>query len=234
MTCYHSTSKGSLPDRRLKPTYNAQRNARLHYDRPQKQADDAAIVETMFTICDGFEFYGYRRVGAALRQQGLVMNHKKIRRLMRAHDLQPKVRRRFIATTDSDHDGPIFPNLAKDVVPSGPNQLWVADITYVAVPGRFVYVAIVLDAWSRLLVGYAIGRSIDSRLTTKALMAAIDRRTPPPGLIHHSDRGGQGGFKRSSQHLNEGGCDGHWKATITPFWTGAVAVTGTSASGGAI
>jgi len=82
-----------------------------------------------------------------LRHQGLVVNHKKLRRLMRAHDLQPRRRRRFIATTDSDHDGPIFPNLAKDVVPSGPNQLWVGDITYVALPARFVYIAIILDAW---------------------------------------------------------------------------------------
>ena len=74
----------------------------------------------MFAICDEFEFYGYRRVGAALRQQGLVVNAKKIRRLMREHDLQPKVRRRFVATTDSDHDGPIFPNLAKDSRPDRP------------------------------------------------------------------------------------------------------------------
>jgi transposase InsO family protein len=85
-----------------------------YYDRPQKRADDIAIVEAMFAICDEFESYGYRRVGAALRQQGVVVNHKKIRRLMREHGLQPKARRRFVATTDSDHDGPIFPNLAKE------------------------------------------------------------------------------------------------------------------------
>ena len=137
---------------------------------------------------------------AALRQQGLVVNHKKVRRLMREHGLQPKIRRRFVATTDSDHDGPIFPNLAKDIAPTGPNQLWVSDITYVALPTRFIYVAIILDAWSRLIVGYAIGRSIDARLTVAALGAAINRRRPPPGCIHHSDRGSQGGFKRSSQH----------------------------------
>jgi len=105
-----------------------------YYDRPERTADDTAIVEAMFAICDAFEAYGHRRVGAALRQQGLVVNHKKIRRLMREHDLQPRIRRRFIATTDSDHSGPIFPNLAKDLVPSGPNQLWVCDITYVALP----------------------------------------------------------------------------------------------------
>jgi len=162
-----------------------------YYDRPKRAADDTAIVEAMFAICDAFEFYGYRRVSAALRQQGLVVNHKKMRRLMREHGLQPRIRRRFVATTDSDHDGPIFPNLAKDLVPAGPNQLWVGAITYVALPTRFVYVAIILDAWSRLIVGYAIGRSIDARLTVAALRTAIDRRRPPPGCIHHSDRGSQ-------------------------------------------
>jgi putative transposase len=114
------------------------------YDRPERTVDDTAIVEAMFAVCDVFEFYGYRRVGAALRQQGIIVNHKKIRRLMREHDLQPRIRRRFVATTDSDHDGPIFPNHAKDIVPTGPDQLWVSDITYVAVQSRFIYVAVVL------------------------------------------------------------------------------------------
>jgi putative transposase len=100
-----------------------------YYGQPERAADDTAIVEAMFAICDAFEAYG-RRVGAALRQQGLVVNHKKIRRLMREYALQPRIRRRFVATTDSNHDGPIFPNLAKDLVPSGPNQLWFCDITY--------------------------------------------------------------------------------------------------------
>ena len=84
---------------------------------------------------------------------------------MREHDLQPRMRRRYVATTDSDHDQPIFPNLAKDIVVNGANQLWVADITYVAIATGFVYVAVILDAWSRRVVGYAIGRSIDVRLT---------------------------------------------------------------------
>ena len=161
------------------------------YDRPQVSADDTAIVEAMFAICDEFEFYGYRRVGAELRQRGFVVNHKKIRRLMREHGLQPNIRRRFVVTTDSEHDGPIFPNLAKEIIPAGPDQLWVSDITYVALPARFIYVAIILDAWSRLIVGYAIGRSIDARLTLAALTTAIERRKPPPGCIHHSARGSQ-------------------------------------------
>ena len=130
-----------------------------YYDRSEKAADDTAIVEAIATICDEFEHYGWRRVQAALRQQGLIVNHKKIRRLMREHDLQPRLRRRFMVTTDSDHGQPTFPNLATDITPTGTDQLWVADITYVAIAGGFVYVAVILDAWSRRVVGYAISRS---------------------------------------------------------------------------
>ncbi|WP_342354009.1 IS3 family transposase [Methylobacterium soli] len=162
-----------------------------YYDAPTRAADDTALVEAMAAICDAFEAYGWRRVQAALRQQGWPVNHKKVRRLMREHDLQPRVRRRYVTTTDSDHDSPIFPNLAKDIVPDGPNQLWVADLTYVAVTGGFVYVAIILDAWSRRVVGYALGQSIDARLTVAALRVAIERRRPAPGLTHHTDRGSQ-------------------------------------------
>ena len=108
---------------------------------------------------------------------------------MREHDLQPVRRRRYVATTDSDHEEPIFPNRAAGKVPDGPDQLWVADITYVAVAAGFVYAALVLDAWSRRVVGYAISRSIDARLAVAALRAAIQSRGPPPGCTHHSDRG---------------------------------------------
>ena len=148
-----------------------------YYDAPTRAADDTALVEAMAAVCDAFEAYGWRRVQAALRQQGWRVNHKKVRRLMREHDLQPRVRRRYVTTTDSDHDSPIFPNLARDIVPDGPDQLWVADLTYVAVTGGFVYVAIILDAWSRRVVGYALGRSIDARLTIAALRGWLDRRS---------------------------------------------------------
>ena len=158
-----------------------------YYDAPVATADEAEIVARIEAICEEFEAYGYRRVGAALRHQGIIVNSKKVRRLMREHDLQPRRRKRFVATTDSDHDGPIFPNLAKDVTADGPNQLWVADITYVAIAVGFVYVAVILDAWSRRVVGYAISRSIDARLTIAALKAAIRSRRPPAGCIHHSD-----------------------------------------------
>ena len=162
-----------------------------YYDQPDLTLDDTALVEAIAAICDEFEAYGWRRVRAALRYRGMVVNHKKIRRLMREHDLQPRLRRRFVATTDSGHEGPIFPDRAKDMIVDGPNQLWVADITYVAITAGFIYVAVILDAWSRRVVGYALSRSIDVRLTVAALKAAIERREPPPGCVHHSDRGSQ-------------------------------------------
>src|ERR1700685_4484312 len=121
----------------------------------------------------------------------MTVNHKKIRRLMRDHDLHPRRRRRYVATTDSDHDQPIYPNRTKDLTIDGPNQLWVADITYVAIVEGFAYVAVILDACSRRAVGYAISRSIDVRPTFAALNAAIESREPPCGCVHHSDRGSQ-------------------------------------------
>jgi putative transposase len=138
-------------------------------DRPQRAADDTAIVEAIFAICDDFESYGYRRVGAALRQQGIVVNAKKIRRLMREHGLQPKVRRRFVATTDSDHDSLIFPHLAKNAAPTGPNQLWVSDITYIALPSRFIYVAVILDEHRRP----SDGRGLEGRHRAKRAAAGL-------------------------------------------------------------
>jgi putative transposase len=161
------------------------------YDMPAARLDDAQIVDRMELIRDEFEAYGYRRIGAELRHQGVIVNHKKVRRLMREHDLQPKRRRRYVATTDSNHDSPVFPNRARNLVVEGPNQLWVADITYIAIATGFVYLAVILDAWSRRVVGYAISRSIDARLAVAALKAAIRSRQPPKGCVHHSDRGSQ-------------------------------------------
>jgi len=95
-------------------------------------------------------------------------------RLMREHELTVRPRRRFVATTDSDHDRPIFPDLAKDMLPTGPNELWVADITYITVATGFVYLAAILDAWSRRVVGYAISRRVDARLA----LAALELQSP--------------------------------------------------------
>jgi putative transposase len=188
-----------------------------YYDQPARTVDDTALVEMMVEISDGFEAYGYRRMQAALRQRGVVVNHKKVRRLMRHHELQPRRRRRYVVTTDGNHDLPIFPNLARDMTLDGPNQLWVADITYVAITGGFIYVAVIIDAWSRRVVGYAIGRSIDVRLTLAALRAAVDQRRPAPGCVHHSDRGSQYAAGLYRQALAEHGLVGSMGRRGNPY-----------------
>ena len=163
-----------------------------YYDAPQGQSiEEARLVARIAGICAEWPRYGYRRVTAQLRHEGRIVNHKKVMRLMKENGLTVRPRRRFVVTTDSAHGGPVFPNRAKTVELSGPNQLWVADITYIAIATGFVYLAAILDAWSRRVVGYAIGRRIDARLTLAALKAAIAARQPPAGCIHHSDRGSQ-------------------------------------------
>ena len=151
-----------------------------YYDQPKGSADDTALVEAMHAIKDEFEAYGWRRMQAALRHRGWVVNHKKIRRLMREHAMHPPCRRRFVATTDSDHDEPVFPDRSRDCEIDGPNQLWVADLTYIAILGGFVYLAAIMDAWSRRITGYALGRRIDARLT----LAALARRRSRTATRH--------------------------------------------------
>jgi putative transposase len=163
-----------------------------YYDEPAGQPiAQARLVERIKEICAEWPSYGYRRVTAELRATSCLVNHKKVMRLMQENGLSVQPRRRFVATTDSDHNGPIFPNLARGLVSTGPNQLWVADITYIAIAVGFVYLAAVLDAWSRRVVGYSIGRRVDARLALAALRAAIASRQPPRDCIHHSDRGSQ-------------------------------------------
>jgi putative transposase len=162
------------------------------YAEPEAQlVEEARLVERMREICAEWPAYGYRRVTAELHGEGRLVNRKKVMRLMKENGLTVRPRRRFVATTDSDHNGPIFPNLAGSIVPTTRNQLWVADITYIAIATGFVYLAAILDAWSRRVVGYAVGKRIDVRLTLAALRTAIAARQPPPGCIHHSDRGSQ-------------------------------------------
>ena len=154
-------------------------------------AAEARLVARIHAICAEFPRYGYRRVTAQLKAEGERVNHKRVSRIMREQDLRVRPKRRFVTTTDSDHDGPIFPDLAKDLAPTGPDQLWVADLTYIRVLSGFVYLAVILDAWSRRVVGWALSRRIDAELAVAALEAAIADRKPPPGCVHHSDRGSQ-------------------------------------------
>jgi putative transposase len=145
------------------------------------------------------------------------VNAKKVRRIMRENDLNPKRKRRYVATTDSDHDSPIYPNVAGAFEVHGPDQLWVGDITYVAIATGFVYLAVILDAWSRKVVGYGLGRNIDTRLTTAALNAAIGTRRPLPGCVFHTDRGAQYAASRHRRILKDSGFVGSMSRRGNPY-----------------
>jgi len=135
--------------------------------------------------------YGYRRVTAELRRRGLLVNHKRVQRLMSEDNLLAVQRRAFVVTTDSKHEFEIYLNLASRMKLTGINQLWVADITYIRLKTEFVYLAVILDGFSRKVVGWALERTLTTQLTRSALEQAIAARQPAPGLVHHSDRGVQ-------------------------------------------
>ena len=152
------------------------------------RADEALIAARIEAICERYGAYGYRRVTHQLHREGWAVNHKRVARIMRERSLKAEPPRRFVVTSDGAAVAS-FPNLARGFRPCGPNQLWVADLTYIRIVIGFVYLAAILDAWSRRVVGYAIARQMDVRLTVAALQAALADRQPAPGCIHHSDRG---------------------------------------------
>jgi putative transposase len=135
--------------------------------------------------------YGYRRVTAELRRQGLLVNHKRVARLMREDNLLAVQPRAFVITTDSQHELQVYLNLASRVQLTGINQLWVADITYIRLRAEFVYLAVILHAFSRKVVGWELDRTLATRLAKAALEKTLVARQPLPGLVHHSDRGVQ-------------------------------------------
>ena len=135
--------------------------------------------------------YGYRRITAELRQRGFEVNHKRVLRMMRQDNLLCVRQRAFVATTDSRHNLPVYPNLASKMTPAAINQLWIADITYIRLRTEFIYLAVVLDAFSRRVIGWALGRTLEAELAVAALRMALMERQPAPGLVHHSDRGVQ-------------------------------------------
>jgi transposase InsO family protein len=135
--------------------------------------------------------YGRPRLTAELRRQGWTVNPKRVHRLMREDNLLCVRRRKFVVTTDSNHGRKVYPNLAGELVLTGINQLWIADLTYIRLAEEFVFLAAMLDAFSRRVIGWALDRNLDDELTLTALRMAIQRRSPFPGVVHHSDRGSQ-------------------------------------------
>jgi transposase InsO family protein len=135
--------------------------------------------------------YGYRRIGPALRRRGMIVNHKRVLEIMREDNLLAIRHRKYILTTNSQHDCQVYVNLAARMTVTGANQLWVADITYIRLQTEFVYLAVVIDRFSRKAIGWALDRSLAARVAVAALQQAIARRQPPPGVVHHSDQGTQ-------------------------------------------
>ena len=135
--------------------------------------------------------YGRPRITAELKRKDWEVNHKRVGRILREDNLLCIRKKKFLSTTDSRHGFRVYPNLTRKLVPTRRNQLWVADITYIRLAGEFVYLAVVLDAYSRLVIGWSLERTLEAKLAVGALQMAIDKRGTPAGLIHHSDRGVQ-------------------------------------------
>lgn len=163
-----------------------------YYYKPAiKKPDDQTLIRRIEELVEEFNGYGYRRITAQLHREGVPVNHKKVLKLMRGRGLCCKRRRRYVKTTDSNHPYPIFQNLIKNLEIKTTDQVWVSDITYIRIQTAFVYLAVILDLFSRKVIGYALSENIDTALSLRALRMALQSRNPPPGAIHHSDQGVQ-------------------------------------------
>ncbi len=159
------------------------------------------LLDHIERIALEFPRYGYRRITHQLEREGVTVNHKRVLRLMRESSLLVVAKRKWVKTTDSNHRYPIYPNLVKDFILTGINQIWVVDITYIRILLGFVYLAVILDAFSRKALGYCISKSLDTELALQALRMAIQRRIPQRGVIHHSDQGVQYASKDYTDEL---------------------------------
>ena len=169
---------------------------------PHARADERLGLEIAAIHVESRHRYGSPRIHAELADRGCRTSRKRVARLMRVRGLVARPRRRFRVTTQSRHPFPIAPNvLARQFERARPDQAWVTDITYIPTGEGWLYLAVILDLCSRFAVGWAMSERITDDFTLDALGMALARRRPPPGLLHHSDRGSQGGFNWSSQHL---------------------------------
>jgi len=172
---------------------------------PGPPRPDLELRDALQRIALEFPSYGWPRMTAELQRRGWAVNHKRVYRLMRQDNLLCLRRRKFVVTTDSDHGLPVYPNLARALVVTGLDQLWVADLTYIRLELEFVYLAVILDAFSRRVIGWALDRTLEAALTLQALRQALVRRRPMPGLVHHSDRGVPYASRDYTQRLKDHG-----------------------------
>jgi transposase InsO family protein len=158
---------------------------------PRPGDRDVKLRDEIQTIALEWPAYGSRRITAELKRRGWTVNRKRVQRLMREDNLLCLRKRKFVTTTDSDHPLRVYPNLAREMTLTGLDQLWRADITYVRLEVEFVYLAVILDAYSRRAIGWELDSTLEDSLTLAALRMALSRRTATPELVHHSDRGVQ-------------------------------------------
>jgi putative transposase len=186
--------------------------SRASYYRFGHQAEsgpdpDMDLRDAIQRIALEWPSYGRRRVTAELRRRGWTVNPKRVYRLMREDNLLCVRKRKFVVTTDSNHSRKVYPNLARHMLLTGTDQLWRADITYIRLEAEFVFLAVILDAYSRRVIGWSLDRSLEDELTLSALRMALARRVVEPGLVHHSDRGSQYASIDYTELLKENGID---------------------------
>jgi transposase InsO family protein len=193
----------------------------FYYKHKSKTAEqmktEADLRDKIEAICLEFPRYGYRRVTKQLEHEGKQINHKKVLKLMRESDLLCRVKRKRVKTTDSKHRFPRYPNLIKGRVISRLNQVWLSDITYIRIQTGFVYLAAILDAYSRRVIGHAISTALDTNMTLEALQMAISRRHPVSGIIHHSDQGVQYASDEYVAELRSGSFEISMSRTGNPY-----------------
>ena len=170
-----------------------------------KSDSDMELRDTIQRIALEWPSYGRRRITQELRRRGWTVNPKRVHRLMREDKLLCVRKRKFVVTTDSNHGKKVYPNLARKMILTDVDQLWVADITYIRLREEFVFLAVILDAHSRRVIGWALDRTIEDDLTLRALRMALAQRVVEPGLVHHSDRGSQYASGEYTDLLKENG-----------------------------
>jgi putative transposase len=180
---------------------------RFQEDRPARRDGDMELRDAIHRIALEWPSYGRPRITEELRRQGWTVNPKRVRRLLREDNLLCLRKRKFVVTTDSNHGRKIYPNLAGEMTLTGVDQLWVADITYVRLQEEFIFLAVILDAYSRRVIGWALDRTMEDDLTLAALRMALAQRNLRPGLVHHSDRGSQYASNDYTDLLQDRGID---------------------------
>ena len=173
------------------------------FDEDSPRADrDLDLRDAIQRVALKWPSYGRPRITAELKRQGWKVGPNRVRRILREDNLLCVRKRKFMLTTDSNHDRKVYPNLKSEMELSGINQLWVADLTYIRLEAEFVYLAVVIDAFSRRVIGWALDRTLEDDLPIEALRLALEQRQPAPGLVHHSDRGSQYASHDSILHSN--------------------------------